>query len=175
MLARYAEAGGTVNAADQESALAAVILEAGTPGTVGARIVEETICYLGAAIGGLVNLLNPERVILGGWAGLLLGETYLDAIREAARGHALRHPFATTSIELCTLGPDAVALGAAPLPLELFLRRRLARAGGRTGPAPRDRRTAASGPWTRTRCPITPTGEPSRPYGAFRSSPPSAE
>ncbi|GLZ12890.1 sugar kinase [Actinomadura sp. NBRC 104425] len=121
MLARYAEAGGTVTAADQESALAAMILEAGTPGTVGALVVEETICYLGAAIGGLINLLNPERVILGGWAGLLLGETYLDAIREAARGHALRHPFATTSIELCTLGPDAVALGAATLPLELFL------------------------------------------------------
>ncbi|MBA9003314.1 ROK family transcriptional regulator [Thermomonospora cellulosilytica] len=121
VLERYTEAGGTITAADQESALAAVILEAGTPGTVGARIIDETVGYLGAAVGGLINLLNPERVILGGWAGLLLGEAYLDAIREAARRHALRHPFATTSIELCTLGPDAVALGAATLPLELFL------------------------------------------------------
>jgi len=33
----------------------------------------------------------------------------------------MRHPFRTTSIELCRLGPDAVALGAATLPLERFL------------------------------------------------------
>ena len=41
----------------------------------------------------------------------------LDQIRAAAAEHALRTPFEQASIELCRLGPDAVALGAATLPL----------------------------------------------------------
>ena len=34
---------------------------------------------------------------------------------------ALRHPYAATSIELGRLGPEAVALGAATIPMESFL------------------------------------------------------
>jgi predicted NBD/HSP70 family sugar kinase len=122
IIERFQEAGGTVPAGtDQESALAELIYAAGTPGSIAERIIDETVLYLGAGIGGLINLLNPERIILGGWAGLLLGERYLPAIREVARQHSLKHPFSTTSIELCRLGPEAVALGAATLPLERFL------------------------------------------------------
>jgi predicted NBD/HSP70 family sugar kinase len=66
-------------------------------------------------------LFNPERVIIGGWAGLLLGRRMLPAIRESARKHSLRHPFAAASIELGRLGPEAVTLGAATLPVEHFL------------------------------------------------------
>lgn len=121
MLQRYEEAGGTPVSGDQETALAALLLAAATPDTLEQRIVDETVLYLGASLGGLINLLNPERIILGGWAGLLLGEHYLPALRETARRHSLTHPFATTTIELGQLGPDAVALGAATLPLERFL------------------------------------------------------
>ena len=85
------------------------------------RHPDETAQYLGAGIGTLINLFNPERVILGGWAGLLLGGRLLPDIRESARQHSLRHPFAATSIELGRLGPGVVALGAATLPLESFL------------------------------------------------------
>jgi predicted NBD/HSP70 family sugar kinase len=105
---------------DQEAALAELLRAAETPG-LAAAILEETVEYLGAGIGTLINLLNPQRVILGGWAGLLLGGRLLPAIREAAREHSLRHPFAGTSIELGQLGPYAVALGAATLPMESFL------------------------------------------------------
>jgi predicted NBD/HSP70 family sugar kinase len=105
---------------DQEAALADLLRAAEAPG-LAAAILEETVEYLGAGIGTLINLLNPQRVILGGWAGLLLGGTLLPAIREAAREHSLRHPFAGTSIELGQLGPYAVALGAATLPMEAFL------------------------------------------------------
>jgi predicted NBD/HSP70 family sugar kinase len=72
-------------------------------------------------IANLVNLFGPERVILGGWAGLLLGERILPTVRKAAEEHTLVHRFAQTSIELGGLGPDAVALGAATLPVERFL------------------------------------------------------
>jgi predicted NBD/HSP70 family sugar kinase len=105
---------------NQESALAALIDEAQTSARA-AKVVDDTVLYLGVGIAGLINLLNPERIILGGWAGLLLGERMLPAIREAARQHSLRHPYADTSIELGHLGPDAVALGAATLPIERFL------------------------------------------------------
>ena len=36
-------------------------------------VLAETATYLGIGIANLINLLNPERVLLGGWAGLLLG------------------------------------------------------------------------------------------------------
>ncbi len=105
---------------DQESALAALIDMAATS-PAAAEALADTALYLGVGIADLINLFNPERIILGGWAGLLLGERMLPAIREAARQHSLRHPFAETSIELGRLGPDAVALGAATLPVERFL------------------------------------------------------
>jgi predicted NBD/HSP70 family sugar kinase len=117
ILERY---GRSMAGNDQEAALAELLRAAQTPG-LAAAILEETVEYLGAGIGTLINLLNPQRVILGGWAGLLLGGTLLPAIREAAREHSLRHPFAGTSIELGQLGPYAVALGAATLPMESFL------------------------------------------------------
>jgi predicted NBD/HSP70 family sugar kinase len=115
ILDRY---GLSLPAKDEESALAALV----TAGDQrAAEILEETALYLGAGIANLVNLFGPERIILGGWAGLLLGERLLPAIREAARENSLTHRFAQTSIELGRLGPDTVALGAATLPMERFL------------------------------------------------------
>jgi predicted NBD/HSP70 family sugar kinase len=117
ILERY---GRPIAGTDQESALAALV-EAADTAPLAAAVLAETVDYIGAGIGGLINLFNPERVILGGWAGLLLGRRLLPAIRESARRHSLRHPFAATSLELGQLGPEAVALGAATLPVEAFL------------------------------------------------------
>jgi predicted NBD/HSP70 family sugar kinase len=115
ILDRY---GLAATGADEESALATLV----TASTArAAEILNETALYLGAGIANLINLFGPERIILGGWAGLLLGERILPAIREAARQHSLTHRFAQTSIELGSLGADAVALGAATLPMERFL------------------------------------------------------
>ena len=121
ILDRYAEAGGEVSAADAESAIGAVIAAADS-NPVAAEVLDETCGYLGAGIATLINLFNPERIVLGGWVGLLLGGRYLDQIRAAAGESALRQPFAHTSIELCELGQDAVALGAATLPVGQLLR-----------------------------------------------------
>jgi predicted NBD/HSP70 family sugar kinase len=104
----------------QEAALAALIELAPTSARA-AEILDSTALYLGVGIADLINLFNPERIILGGWAGLLLGEHMLPAIRAAARERSLRHLFTETSIELGGLGPDAVALGAATLPIKAFL------------------------------------------------------
>jgi predicted NBD/HSP70 family sugar kinase len=105
---------------DQEAALAALI-DLAPASARAAEILDKTALYLGIGIADLINLFNPERIILGGWAGLLLGEHMLPAIRAAACERSLRHLFTATSIELGSLGPDAVALGAATLPIKAFL------------------------------------------------------
>ena len=117
ILERY---GRPMAANDQELALAELIGAADTSPSA-AAILDETAQYLGAGIGTLINLFNPERIIVGGWAGLLLGARLLPAIRDSARQHSLRHLFAATSIGLGQLGPGAVARGAATLPMESFL------------------------------------------------------
>jgi predicted NBD/HSP70 family sugar kinase len=116
ILERY---GQRVPGEDEESALAALIDVAGTH-AFAAEIMNETAMYLGAGLANLINLFNPERIVLSGWAGLLLGE-WLPAIQEAARSRSLRQPFAAASIVLGQLGPEAVTLGAATLPMERFL------------------------------------------------------
>jgi len=116
ILERY----GQPIAPDQERALAELI-DAADASPHAAAILDETAQYLGAGIGTLINLFNPERVIIGGWAGLLLGPRLLPGIRKSARNQSLHHLFAATSIDLGKLGPDAVARGAATLPMESFL------------------------------------------------------
>lgn len=107
---------------DEEAGIAALIAAADSS-PVAAQLLEETAGYLGAGIANLINLFNPERIVLGGWAGLALGTRLLPEIRAAAAEHALRQPYEQTTIELCQLGPDAVAYGAATLPIAHLLGR----------------------------------------------------
>lgn len=103
---------------DEEAALAALVT---SPSGRAAEVLAETATYLGIAIANLINVVNPDRVILGGWAGQLLAERSLPAIVQAAREHALRHTFAAATITRGDLGPDAVALGTATLPIARLL------------------------------------------------------
>ncbi|HEX3650419.1 MAG TPA: ROK family transcriptional regulator [Pseudonocardiaceae bacterium] len=117
---RQARGGRTVAGADEQSSLDGLLAAAGRSRTA-AKVLHDTAGYLGAGIGNLINLFNPERIVLGGWAGLALGDTLLPDIREAAEAHSLHHTFGNATIELCQLGPDAVAFGAATLPVAAML------------------------------------------------------
>jgi predicted NBD/HSP70 family sugar kinase len=119
---RQARGGRPAPGIDEESQVAALIAAAGRS-KVAERLLAETAGYLGAGIANLVNLFNPERIVLGGWAGLALGASLLPDIRAAAAAHALPHAFGQTTIEMCRLGPDAVAVGAATLPVADLLSR----------------------------------------------------
>lgn len=134
---RHTNGGHAAPGADEESAVAALIAAAATSEHA-TTVLTETVGYLGAGMANLVNMFNPERIVLGGWAGLALGERYLPELRAATAEYALRQPFAHTSIVLCELGQDAVALGAATLPIA-----RLLDAGGET--QPRGTETLATG------------------------------
>jgi predicted NBD/HSP70 family sugar kinase len=118
---RAARGGQPVPDLDEESALAALIAAA-DHSEPAAKILDETADYLGTGIADLINLFNPEKIVLAGWAGLALGARLLPRIRQAAAAQALRRPYAQTSIELCELGSDAVAYGAATLPIARLLR-----------------------------------------------------
>jgi predicted NBD/HSP70 family sugar kinase len=106
--------------ADLEGEIAAIIA-ARDSDRAAAQVLDETITYLGAGIADLVNLFNPERVVVGGWLGRALSEELLPRIREAAGRQALRLPFSRVEIVQAELGQDAVALGGATLPIARLL------------------------------------------------------
>ncbi|MGW0751062.1 ROK family transcriptional regulator [Streptomyces sp. NPDC002587] len=132
LLARWAErGGGPVDCVDEEEALAALLTAAGSGDPVAGEVLEETAEYLGAGLSDLINLFRPERILIGGWAGLMLGPRILPAVREHAARYSLRHPAGRVTVGLGSLGPDAVTVGAATLPLSEFF----ASGGRRAAPA----------------------------------------
>ncbi|MEU0255573.1 ROK family protein [Streptomyces sp. NPDC006184] len=146
LVARWREAGGRPSAgAGEERALTELLAAArpddgAEPDPVAAAVLDETARYLGAGLSDLINLFQPERVLVGGWAGLQLGPAFLEEVRAHALAQALRFPAGRTRIELGHLGPDAVTVGAAVLPLAAFL----TRGGHRPSPAVH---RAAPPPW----------------------------
>jgi predicted NBD/HSP70 family sugar kinase len=117
ILARYRRARGKPAPGDNEQDQLAALLAAVPKSKTAQKVIEETAGYLGAGIANLINLFNPERIVVGGWVGLALGEDLLPLVRSTAAAHALRHPFGQTTIRLAQLGLDAVATGAATLPV----------------------------------------------------------
>jgi predicted NBD/HSP70 family sugar kinase len=97
------------------------LLDAARTSKPAAEVLDETAEFIGAGVANLVNLFNPECIVIGGWVGQLLGPRLLPRIRETAAARALRYPFSHVAIELGRLGPDAVAMGAATLIVERFL------------------------------------------------------
>lgn len=74
-------------------------------------MIERTGRYIGIAIASVINLLNIERIVLGG-AVMDAGNLILDPIIREAKRHSFQPCFDATQIKLATLGNDAVALGA---------------------------------------------------------------
>jgi glucokinase len=72
---------------------------------------------LGIGLGGAINLMNPERIVLGGGV-TKSGERWWQIVRGAARHHAL--PQMRVEIVPATLGDDAPLWGAAALAQELI-------------------------------------------------------
>ena len=81
------------------------------------EIVEETAQYLGIAIANLINLLNPELIVLGGPVGFA-GHVLLEPLRAEVERRAMAYPASVTEITISNLGSDAGAVGAAVLILE---------------------------------------------------------
>jgi glucokinase len=82
-----------------------------------AMMIARTGRYIGTAIASVINLLNTERIVLGG--GVMdAGELILDPIVKEAGRRSFQPNFESTQIVAATLGPDAVPIGAALLARE---------------------------------------------------------
>ena len=80
------------------------------------EIVEEIAGYLGIAIANLVNLFNPEMIVLGGSVGQA-GQILLEPLQEEVRRRAMAYPLSVVRIVKSSLGVEAGAIGAAVLVL----------------------------------------------------------
>ena len=84
------------------------------------QVMHEAAEHLGIAVAGVLNLLNPRAVIIGG--GLArLEEQLLQPMRETVMRRTFVSAVASASIRSSTLGPLGVALGAATLVLDAAL------------------------------------------------------
>jgi glucokinase len=91
--------------------------EAGDP--VAMEVFEETGYYIGLGVASVVNLISPEKVVIGGGVALS-GELILDPIRRAARANGIKTLMDACEIVEATLGDEAGIYGAAGLILDLL-------------------------------------------------------
>jgi predicted NBD/HSP70 family sugar kinase len=84
------------------------------------NVVREAGHHLGVAIAGLLNLLNPGAVILGG-SLVRLGDDLLLPLRTTVLQRTLVSSVAASEIRISELGPRGTALGASTLVLAAAL------------------------------------------------------
>ncbi len=89
---------------------------------VAVAVLEEAAEHLGTVLAGLLNLMNPRAVILGGTL-TRAGSRLLDPVRRAVETRTLIDSVTNAQIELSDLGAENVALGAATTVLSHALTR----------------------------------------------------
>src|SRR5216683_701452 len=77
-------------------------------------MIERTGKYIGTGVASVINLLNIERIVLGGGV-MQAGELILNPIIQEAKRRAFQPCFEATQIVVAALGEDAVTIGVAML------------------------------------------------------------
>jgi predicted NBD/HSP70 family sugar kinase len=106
---------------NQRGSIAALASAAQQHDPLAQQVLAKTALYLGVGLGNLVNLFNPQLLIIGGWVGLLLGPLLLDELRQALAQTALQLPLEALTISISQLGEDAASYGAAQAAFDHFL------------------------------------------------------
>lgn len=75
------------------------------------RVLEDSGRHLGVAVAGLVNLINPEVVVLGGQLAKV-GDVVMKPMREAIERCAIPSAAATVEVRRAVLDEDADIIGA---------------------------------------------------------------
>ncbi|HEY8559353.1 MAG TPA: ROK family protein [Pyrinomonadaceae bacterium] len=99
---------------DSELTVADVVREAREGDDFAHLMLERTGRYIGTAVAGVINLLNVEKIVVGGEV-MQADEVVLPAIIEKARQLSFKPSFQTTQIVAGELGDNATAAGAALL------------------------------------------------------------
>lgn len=77
-------------------------------------MIERTGKYIGTGVASVINLLNIERIVLGGGV-MQAGDLILNPIIQEAKRRAFQPCFEATQIVAAALGEDAATIGAAML------------------------------------------------------------
>lgn len=115
------------------STMLALIALARSDDPVAAQVIDDTLRYLGVGIANVINLFNPQRITIGGWLGLQLGELVLPTLHQIVKRYAISPALEIATMSLSTLGRDGVSIGSAILCLEDFIE---TVGGGRDVPSP---------------------------------------
>lgn len=86
------------------------------------QLITESGYHLGTAIAGLVNLINPEIIVVGGGVAQL-GDLLLDPIRKAVKERSLLVSWQAVRISAAVLGRRSSAMGAVAQALSMSLHR----------------------------------------------------
>lgn len=97
---------------ESEITIEAIVNAANAEDDFAMMMLERTGTYVGTAVASVVNMLNIERIVIGGEV-MRAGNVVLDAIVERAREFSYTPSFKGTSIVGGELGPLAAAIGAA--------------------------------------------------------------
>ncbi len=81
------------------------------------ELIERTGYYLGVGLVNLVDIFNPQLILIGGGLSRM-GELLLAPARKVVSQRAFHLPAQAVSIETSRLGTDSAALGAVALVLE---------------------------------------------------------
>ena len=77
------------------------------------RIIRDAAYWLGVAVGGVVHLLSPDVVVLGGGLVESMPDLFLEEVMRSTEEHVMPSFRDTYVVVTAKLGDDATALGAA--------------------------------------------------------------
>jgi glucokinase len=77
------------------------------------KIIERSAWHMGVGMANLVNILNPELIVLGGGLVDRIGMPYLETARASMQGHLMAGIAKSVTVVLSELKELAVPLGAA--------------------------------------------------------------
>lgn len=80
---------------------------------VAVQLVDDAARALGAAIGGVVNLLSPEVIVVGGGVTGALGDTFIERLWEIAQRYTLPGAASGVKCVRASLGDDSGIVGCA--------------------------------------------------------------
>ena len=102
------------------------------------RILSEAGGYIGAALATVVNLLNPERIVLSGKVPQAAQKVLLDSLLYSLRHRALAQSTSNLDVTVSQFGDDAAAVGVVLIAGEEVLELRCRAMDWKLSPAPRE-------------------------------------
>jgi glucokinase len=102
-----------------EDLTASAIADAARAGDLLAgRLWQETVLYLSVGVSNVINVLDPDAVVIGGGVAAGAGELLFEPLRRAVRERCMPSLARATPILPAALGPEVGIVGAAGLAME---------------------------------------------------------